>query len=92
MLPGFAVVFGQLFNQFSTLTGDSLKTAVSKIAIAFTGLGVGNFLFCYLGCTMWGIIGEDIQKNMGAILFEKMREKESPKANPPMCDFLLPCT
>ena len=76
MLPGFAVVFGKLFNILFTQKGQELTDSLKKIAVAFVGLGVGNFLFAYLALAFWGIVGEDVTRSLTKLLFASITRQE----------------
>ena len=53
VFPLFSLVFGNLFNDLFTLSGDALAARISFLAIMFVVIGVGAFLTTYLRTLFW---------------------------------------
>lgn len=76
VFPGFAIVFGELFNIFFTSNADQIRSDSQIIAGVFVALAVYNLVTGYLGQMLWGMVGEEVGAYYRKEFFDSVLRQE----------------
>jgi ABC-type multidrug transport system fused ATPase/permease subunit len=74
--PLFSLVFGSLFNQLFTKTGDELNQGITFMSLMFLVIAVGSFVVTYLRTLTFSLYGERVARKMKKQVLESLLEQE----------------
>ena len=77
MMPIFAIVYGEATQDFSPSNPpEQIREAASKTALYMLLLGIGIFVFTFVGSFIWAMVGNNLQKRVRKMYFSSLINQE----------------
>ena len=76
ILPGFTVVFGDLFNSLVSTDPNVVRNDSAIAAYIFLGIGGASFVLAYTHIALFGLVGTSIVKDLRYQLFQAITRQE----------------